>query len=173
MQTGKLNPKVNGKEVVSVWKYNTQIFGFKLEDDTELKYKDVLDAINRGDVEGLFVHDTPVSGPVISTTRGNGDSDYVNLDDLPLYRQDEDPEAPSEVQLDGSKVVAVRKDADDNITAFKLESGDVIEYDKAQELIRQGKSSGLVLHSNQVGRMIISAYRNTEPQRLDDLPTFE
>ncbi|MDK2821255.1 MAG: hypothetical protein PWP31_1220 [Clostridia bacterium] len=70
------------------------------------------------------------------------------------------------------RIVAVRKNEDGDLTAFKLEDGTILDYDQALNMAKNGELEHVdVFHK--YGRDILrSEPDGTEENNLDNLPKF-
>lgn len=70
------------------------------------------------------------------------------------------------------KIVAVRKNQDGNITDFKLDNGQELNYQQAVDLARKGQIENIDMY-NRYGRVIIRSEADGDiSNNLDNLPTF-
>lgn len=111
--------------------------------------------------------------PVSESSYGNSDG-Y----DSSGYREGRDPYGNGQVKSDvlaGQSVVAVRKNENGAITAFKLADGTVMQYEQAVEYLKQNPSGfdNLILQQGNQGDLIIRSKPDGDPtNNLDNLPTF-
>lgn len=71
------------------------------------------------------------------------------------------------------EVVAVRRNAEGSIVEFKLSSGEVVDYIRAQEMVSNGEIKHLQLFKGRDHEQHIrSVPDGIEENNLDQLPTF-
>jgi hypothetical protein len=71
------------------------------------------------------------------------------------------------------QVQAVRKNADGDITEFKLTSGRVVDYKSAQDMVKNKEIENLNLFKGRDDEMHIRSNADGDPSNnLDSLPTF-
>ncbi|OUM96496.1 MAG: hypothetical protein A9Z00_13815 [Thermobacillus sp. ZCTH02-B1] len=69
--------------------------------------------------------------------------------------------------------VAVRKNGDGDITAFRTSSGRVLNYDEALREVREGRIRGANVFKGRDGEFYIRGDADGDPSNnLDNLPTF-
>lgn len=84
----------------------------------------------------------------------------------------ENEDEKGEVALLSVALVAVRKDADGKITHFLTDRGDVITFEEAERLVREGYVDSLTeIHEDGSWKMDLPDAR-MEGTNLDDLPQF-
>ncbi|WP_127579713.1 DUF3892 domain-containing protein [Paenibacillus koleovorans] len=69
--------------------------------------------------------------------------------------------------------VAVRKNGDGDLTAFKTSSGRELDYVSAREEVNQGRIQGVNLFKGRDGELYIRGDADGDPSNnLDNLPSF-
>lgn len=69
--------------------------------------------------------------------------------------------------------VAVQKNGDGDLTAFKTCSGRVLDYDQAKQEVNAGNISGVNLFKGRDGELYIRGDADGDPSNnLDNLPSF-
>jgi hypothetical protein len=70
--------------------------------------------------------------------------------------------------------VAVQKNGDGDITAFKTSGGRVLDYETAKQEVQQGNIQGVNVFKGRDGDMYIRGDADGDPSNnLDNLPNFE
>jgi hypothetical protein len=105
----------------------------------------------------------------------NASNNHTNFEEIyKQYRQDGQQQAAQEIKIEPGKeqIVAVRKNEDGDIVAFKTESGRELDYVTALQEAKSGKLAHVdVFHK--YGRDIIrSEPDGFDGNNLDNLPTF-
>lgn len=72
-----------------------------------------------------------------------------------------------------AKVIAVRKNSEGNITDFKLDNGEQLDYSQCQQAIHNGEVEDLICTNGKSGTMIIrSKPDDDKDNNLSNLPEF-
>ncbi|MCT2197530.1 DUF3892 domain-containing protein [Paenibacillus sp. p3-SID1389] len=70
--------------------------------------------------------------------------------------------------------IAVRKNGDGNLVAFKMSSGRVLDYQQALQEVKAGAIAGVNVFKGRDGEMYIRGDADGDPSNnLDNLPSFE
>jgi hypothetical protein len=71
-------------------------------------------------------------------------------------------------------IVGVIKDSNDEIEAYKLDSGEIVEKEQAISLAKEGKISGVQVSTSRKGEKYLRSYPDgTKNNNLDNLPEIE
>lgn len=76
------------------------------------------------------------------------------------------------ITINGSEVVAVKKDSGYVINQFKLDNGATMEYKQVLHEIRLGHTTGLIAQPGNAGQTIIRSSPSENIANLDELPTY-
>ncbi|MEN6389472.1 MAG: DUF3892 domain-containing protein [Syntrophomonas sp.] len=71
------------------------------------------------------------------------------------------------------RIVAVRKDNKGNLTNFKLNNGQELDYTQATQMAQDGKIANVDVVDRKHGKKFLRSERDgNEANNLDNLPTF-
>ncbi|MEN6351396.1 MAG: DUF3892 domain-containing protein [Syntrophomonas sp.] len=71
------------------------------------------------------------------------------------------------------RIVAVRKDSKGNLTNFKLNNGQELNYSQATQMAQDGKIEHVDVVNRHHGKLFLRSERDgNEANNLDNLPTF-
>ncbi|AJS57813.1 DUF3892 domain-containing protein [Paenibacillus sp. IHBB 10380] len=76
--------------------------------------------------------------------------------------------------VEREQFVAVQKNGDGDLTAFRTSSGRVLDYNQAKEEVNAGNIAGVNLFKGRDGELYIRGDADGDPtNNLDQLPRFE